>query len=213
MSGSSEHRTSLSEPMDTADRRANDEGERSDTLPVAFDTEQLSTERTLLRRLTEHDAAALHDITGSRRAMRYWYPGPDPDVAATARRIAEIESHWRDFGFGDWAVIERNGDALIGFAGLHHISDMAEVNIGYVLEPSHWRCGLGTEVCQEILDYGLGRLALPEVVAVIDPRNRASTGLASKCGLWLRERRTWQGQPRVVYSLTRARWVPKGSSD
>ena len=53
------------------------------------------TERLLLRRLTPADAAALHDVTGDPAVMRYWYPGADADLAATATRIAEIEAQWQ----------------------------------------------------------------------------------------------------------------------
>ena len=142
--------------------------------------------------------------------MRYWYPGPDANVEQTARRIGDIEAHWRRYGFGDWAVVDRSSDELIGFSGLHHIADMAEVNIGYVLEPPYWRRGLGSEVCRHVLDYGFTQLALPEVVAVIDPRNDASIGVVRKLGLTLRERCAWQGQARVVYALMQAEWEAEG---
>ena len=170
----------------------------------------LEADRVVLRRLTERDALALHRSAGDPEAMRYWYPGPDADLEQTARRIADIEEHWRRCGFGDWAVAGRLSGELIGFAGLHHIADMAEVNIGYVLEPRYWRRGLGSEVCRLVLDYGFKQLALPEVVAVIDPHNDASIGLVRKFGLRLRGRCAWQGQARVVYALTQADWEAQG---
>ena len=166
----------------------------------------------VLRRLTQDDAAVLHRVTGDRLAMRFWHPGPDADVAAAKRRIADIEAHWRRYGFGDWAVLEGTSGELIGFAGLHHIAGMAEVNAGYVLAPSRWRRGIGAQVCRLLLDYAFAHLELPEVVAVIDPQNAASLALAEACGLKLRERRTWQGQPRAVYAMARVDWEAQGGS-
>ena len=170
--------------------------------PVAEAT--LETERLLLRRLAQDDAAALHRCTGDRGVMRYWHPGSDADVAATEGRIAEIDEHWQRHGFGDFAVIERETGALVGFAGLHHIDGMAEVNAGYALVPGCWRRGLGTELCRLLLAHGFADLGLPEIVAVIDPRNDASLTLAERCGLGFRRQFTWQGRPRVLYAMTRA---------
>ena len=192
------------------------DGNRSGALrgftEVAARAVYLRTGQAVLRRLTPADAPALHRITGDRLAMRYWHPGPDADFVATERRISEIEAHWHRCGFGDWAVLDRADTKLIGFAGLHHIAGMAAVNVGYVLAPSHWRRGIGAELCRLLLDYAFARLGLPEVVAVIDPRNAASLALAGSCGLTLRERHAWQGQPRVVYAMTWADWEAMGGS-
>ena len=164
----------------------------------------LETERLSLRRLTEADVDALHRCTGDPAVMRYWHPGPDVDLAATAARIAEIEAHWCEHGFGDYAVLARGSGELIGFAGLHHIAGMAEVNLGYALAPARWRRGLGTEACAVLLSHGFADLGLPEIVAVVDPRNAASCALAERSGLRFRRETTWQGQPRLVLALTQA---------
>ena len=163
----------------------------------------LETERLLLRRLSAADAADLFRTVGDPDVMRYWHPGPDVDLAAVRRRIAEIERHWRRHGFGDWGVVDKADGELLGFAGLHHIVEMDEVNVGYALARSHWGRGLGSELVRFLLAYGLERLCLPEVVAVIDPRNEASIALAVSGGLDLRERRLWRGHERLVYGISR----------
>jgi [ribosomal protein S5]-alanine N-acetyltransferase len=160
--------------------------------------------RLLLRRLTPHDAPALHRCTGDAAVMRHWHPGPDADIVATASRIAEIDAHWQRHGFGDWAVLMRDSGELIGFAGLHHVAGMTEVNVGYALVLTHRRRGLGTELCTLLLEHGFTVLDLPEIVAVIDPRNSASVALATHCGLTFRRELIWQGQSRVLHAMTRA---------
>jgi ribosomal-protein-alanine N-acetyltransferase len=176
----------------------------SDSTRLAVTDRALETERLLLRRLTSADAAALHRCTGDPAVMRYWYPGPDDGLDATAARIAEIEAHWREHGYGDFAVTARDSGELIGFAGLHHITGMAEVNLGYALVPARWRRGLGAELCAKLLAHGFTSLGLPEIVAVIDPRNAASVALAERSGLRLRRETAWQGQPRLVLALMQA---------
>lgn len=164
----------------------------------------IETERMLLRRMTPQDAAGLHGCTGDAEVMRHWHPGPDVRIADTARRIAEIEAHWQRYGFGDYAVLARDSADLVGFAGLHHIAGVTEVNVGYALVPSCWRQGLGGELCRSLLAHGFDFLSLPEIVAVIDPRNTASVTLAEHCGLGFRRVLSWQGQPRVLHAITRA---------
>jgi RimJ/RimL family protein N-acetyltransferase len=138
--------------------------------------------------------------------MRFWYPGPDADLVATAARIAGIEAHWREHGFGDYGVTARDSGELVGFAGLHHIAGMTEVNVGYALVPARWRQGLGAELCAALLAHGFGDLGLAEIVAVVDPRNAASVALAGRCGFALRGETTWQGQARLVFVITPAEY-------
>jgi [ribosomal protein S5]-alanine N-acetyltransferase len=164
------------------------------------------TKRLVLRRLTPGDAAALHRCAGDPAVMRHWYPGPDADIDATAARIAEIEAHWREHGFGDYGVTARDSGELVGFAGLHHIAGMTEVNVGYALVPDRWRQGLGAELCAALLAYGFGALGLAEIVAVVDPRNAGSVALAERCGLAWRGETTWQGQARLVFGVTQVEY-------
>jgi hypothetical protein len=86
--------------------------------------------------------------------MRLWAPGADRDLSATNQRIRVMNLHWREHGFGDWGLFERATNELIGFAGLHHILDMEEVNIGYVIAQSRWRRGYALEACRSALEVG-----------------------------------------------------------
>jgi RimJ/RimL family protein N-acetyltransferase len=138
--------------------------------------------------------------------MEFWFPGPDAGVAAAARRIEGIEAHWAAHGFGDLGVVAAPDGTLIGFAGLHLIPGVAEVNVGYALLPSVWGRGIGTQVCRTLIAWGLGWLRLPALVAVIDPRNAASIAVATACGLTLAERFVWSGQDRLAYRISASRW-------
>jgi [ribosomal protein S5]-alanine N-acetyltransferase len=172
--------------------------------PIESHPPHPATTRLTLRRLRPDDAADLFRTVGDPDVMRYWAPGPDATVDATAQRITEIDHHWTTHGFGDWAVLENATGALVGFAGLHHIAEMAEVNVGYAFEKSRWGLGYGTEVCRATIAHGLDRLALPEIVAVIAPQNVASIRVAEKCGLTFWKHFVWSGRDRVAYRITRA---------
>jgi ribosomal-protein-alanine N-acetyltransferase len=133
--------------------------------------------------------------------MRYWAPGPDPDLSASTHRIRMMNLHWREHGFGDWGLFERATNELIGFAGLHHIADMEEVNIGYAIARSRWRRGYALEACRSVLEVGFRDLGLATIVAVIAPANAASRRLARRLDLRYWKRLLWAGRDRMVYRI------------
>jgi ribosomal-protein-alanine N-acetyltransferase len=133
--------------------------------------------------------------------MRHWAPGPDRDLSATTQRIRGMNLHWRVHGFGDWGLFEREANELIGFAGLHHIPGVGEVNIGYAIARSSWRRGYALEACRSILEVGFRDLHLRTIVAIIAPVNGASRRLARRLGLRYWKRLLWAGHDRVVYRI------------
>jgi ribosomal-protein-alanine N-acetyltransferase len=159
----------------------------------------LETSRLLLRRLKPEDAEPLFDVVGDPKVMEFWAPGPDKTIRQTIERIRAINKHWDVHGFGDWALIEKTQNRLIGFCGLHFIADMKEVNVGYAIKRSKWQLGYGTEIVKLILDFGFNVLGLHEVVAVIDPRNQASIRLIQKCDLRYWKEGSYMGRARVIY--------------
>ena len=104
-------------------------------------------------------------------------------------RVAE---HWRTYGFGLWAVVERSSERMIGFAGICHPLWLAgwerTVEVGWRLHRDAWGRGYATEAGRAALRHGFERLALAEIVAFIHPHNLRSTAVAERLGLVHRER-------------------------
>ncbi len=102
---------------------------------------------------------------------------------------AYIDFVYAFYGFGMWAVCDRTTDRIIGRCGLNviQIEDDVFVEIGYLIEKGQRRQGLASEAVRAVLDYADEELALDEIVACIDPDNRASIGLARRSGfVWQR---------------------------
>lgn len=163
---------------------------------------KIKTERLILRPLKHSDATEFIRIVGDDEVMKYWYPGPDKTIQETTQRITHIQEHWKTHHFGDWGVIEKQNNRLIGFSGLHYIAGMSEVNIGYAFERLKWRQGFGFETCKAVLDFGLSQLQLFPIVAVISPQNDASIHLMKKCGLEFWKNVNWSEQERVAYKTS-----------
>jgi len=96
-----------------------------------------------------------------------------------SRPIADYQK----YGYGRWACVLKASGEVIGFAGLKHLPDLQEVDLGYRLLPDYWGQGLATEACRGVLDYGRTRLGLEQIMAMVDPANLASVRVLEKLGL------------------------------
>jgi ribosomal-protein-alanine N-acetyltransferase len=90
----------------------------------------LETPRLLLRPFTRDDAADHARIYAKPEVTRFLARGPFLGEAAAQRSRAALElfiDHWREHGFGVWAVIDRATGALIGQCGLKYLPESPEV--------------------------------------------------------------------------------------
>jgi ribosomal-protein-alanine N-acetyltransferase len=112
--------------------------------------------------------------------------------------IAAFASH----GFGQWAVREMHQGPIIGFCGLRFIEETPDVEILYGFLPSYWGKSYATEAATAILAYAIDKAGLNEVVADIDPPNRASVRVAEKLGLEFVKEIERKGLPALRYRAT-----------
>jgi Acetyltransferase (GNAT) domain len=71
---------------------------------------------------------------------------------------------------------------LVGTAGLRPLEDLG-LEIFYSLSPASWGQGYATEAARAVLDYALGPLGLPEVLAEVDEGNAASIAVIERLGM------------------------------
>lgn len=146
----------------------------------------IETARLRLRALTAADLRRLHRIYGDPETMRsIGSTGrPSPDVAATRRTLERLIEHDRRHGFGLWAVDERDGEPLVGIAGLLLLGgDGPEVEAAYLVRRDRWGRGYATEALRAVLGVAHGALRLARVVALAYPENDASRRVMEKAGM------------------------------
>lgn len=145
-----------------------------------------STDRLTLRELTGADAEALHRMYGDAETMRFVgrFGRPTADAAATARVLASLRRHAELHGFSLWAMDERDGDGLVGIAGLAWVEGRGpDVEAAYVLRRDRWGRGYATEALREVLRIGHDELGLERIVALAYPENDASRRVMEKAGM------------------------------
>ncbi|WP_417068447.1 GNAT family N-acetyltransferase [Niveibacterium terrae] len=153
------------------------------------------------------DLDALAALTADPLVMKGVGTGATLDRATTLRWI---ESHLRSyarFGYGCWAVVERESGDVIGWGGLSHSPNTPEpplVEILFALSPNFWGRGLGTELVGEIVAAAWRRPQLEEILATLDPDNAASVKALEKNGfIHVQTEVGDDGLPSAWYGLLR----------
>jgi RimJ/RimL family protein N-acetyltransferase len=98
--------------------------------------------------------------------------------------LGEDEGHWERFGFGPWAVLERQSGDYLGRVGLKwtEVGDRAGIEVLWAIDSSRHGEGFAAEAAAAALDLA-AELELDEIFAMILPINAASLRVAEKIGL------------------------------
>jgi RimJ/RimL family protein N-acetyltransferase len=163
------------------------------------------TDRLILRHFTLADADAMAKIFGDAEVMRYG-PGVQTPQWVDDWLRSWIERRYAEWGFGFWAVVEPSSGAVIGYCGLTQFSNRCaagEAELGYRLARAHWGQGYATEAARAVRDHAFATLALPRLIAMIDPRNTASLRVAEKLGMRYERDVMFEGytHPDRLYSI------------
>jgi ribosomal-protein-alanine N-acetyltransferase len=157
------------------------------TIPV------LVTARIILRPFELSDWSALKAVLDEPGIFRYFpsqLPWPQEKVE---KYIRHHQSHWRERGYGHWAVTLRETGQIIGWNGLEFLPDTNETEIGYLLSHTCHGRGLATEAARAIVDFGLNTVGLDEIIGLTHPENIASQRVLEKCGLIFTRRQEYFG--------------------
>jgi ribosomal-protein-alanine N-acetyltransferase len=161
------------------------------------------TPRLILRPFTSQDAGSLHRVLGGRDVLRY-FPNPEPPTMERAERmIAHQLEHWRDYGYGWWAVELSATGEYTGWCGLQFLPETEETEVGYLLGRPFWGRGLATEAAQASVRHGFEVLGLETIVAIVHPENIASQRVIEKLGMSFTGQAHYFGMPCYHYTLER----------
>ena len=149
----------------------------------------LSTERLVLRPVTADDHAALLAHWTQPDVRRFLFDGAALSAAEVAETIEESIGDFAARGFGIWLI--ELGSAAAWTAPRPAWSARpgcgrwrsSGLEIFYSLAPGAWGHGYATEAARAVVEYGLGPLGLPEVLAEVDEGNAASVAVVKRLGM------------------------------
>jgi len=161
----------------------------------------LESSRLIYKQISNDSLGMLHEIFRDEKLTKYFVTGPDKNKKETLQRLEKIISHWKEYNFGDFIILNRETLDLVGFGGLHYKIKDGNINISYIVKDNYQRKGIGFEIAKTLLDYGYIQLNFEEIFAEIDPENSLSKILIEKCGFKKRGILEYQGYRREEYIL------------
>ena len=173
----------------------------------------LRTDRLILRPIIGADARSFFHNYQGEGVLRY-LPNPlQPPLEKVERFAASQQTHWDQYGYGNWGIELIGEPGLAGWAGLQFLPETQETEVGYLLGRSYWGKGYATEAAMASLQYGFEHFNFAEIIALVHPENAASLRVAKKCGMAVIERKVYWGLELVRHRLLKDEWrssQPKG---
>lgn len=168
---------------------------------------QITTERLFLRHFHILDREPMYRLFGDPEVMRFGEGVQTPEWVEAWLRTC-LERYSQTWGFGPYAVVEKQNQIVLGYCGLFYFPDIQgqpEVEIGYRLIRSVWGYGYATEAARAVRDFAFETLGIKRLVALIDPSNAASIRVAEKIGMRYEKDVMLEGysHPDRLYVVTR----------
>ncbi len=146
---------------------------------------ELETSRLLLRAVHIRDAGAFDEVFGDLEVMRF---SSGTKTKAEVREWIQrcLTHYYPEWGHGPLSVVEKTSGEVIGYCGLFYfpnIDGRPEIEVGYRLRTAFWGKGFATEAALRVQDYAFSELGKKRLIAMVDPGNLASIGVALKLGM------------------------------
>lgn len=149
------------------------------------DVPELRTERLILRKWRDEDLDPFAVLNSDPEVMQFM-----PKLLSRnecAARIQGIRDHFREHGFGLWAVEVRGVIPFVGFVGLSIPRFEAPfapcVEIGWRLAREAWGQGFATEAARAAVTFGFHEVGLPEILSYTVPDNVRSRRVMERIGM------------------------------
>jgi len=146
---------------------------------------KFATPRTYLREFAPADAAAVLTFNSNQQVTKFTGDaGLITSLADAQKVIHDVWLHeYRTYGYGRWAVVDKQTDKVIGFCGFKYLPHVDMPDIGYRFLPEYWGRGLASETAIACVEYGKTQLHIRRYFADVMPENIASVKVIKKLGL------------------------------
>ena len=149
-------------------------------------TQRLETDRLILRRYVNEDAAAMYKNWASDSEVTkflMWQPHSSQEVSQGITE--EWVKLYSNENFYHWAIVLKdNGNEPIGdIAVVEMKENISTVHIGYCIGRAWWHKGITSEALKAVMDFLFDEVDVNRIESRHDPRNPNSGGVMKKCGM------------------------------
>ncbi|MCP4537046.1 MAG: GNAT family N-acetyltransferase [Chloroflexi bacterium] len=161
------------------------------------------TPRLTLRPFTEDDIDPMYQIMIGKDVLRYFPRTDPPERDRVEKMVLGLLKHWKEYGYGLWAVESRSNGDLMGRCGLQYLPDTDEVEVDFILGREFWGQGFATEAGRTSVRHGFDELGVKSIVGIVHVDNGASQRALEKLGLTRKKRAEYFGMDCYQYSIDR----------
>ncbi len=149
---------------------------------VMVEIPTLETPRLRLTALSERHFNDYAAMLADPESTRWVGDGQPLDRTNAWRSLAMLLGHWQLRGFGMWALELKETGEFVGRAGLMYPDGWPDLELGWMLKPTHRHQGYATEAGNATLDFAWTQLRAPRVISLVRIGNEASDRLAERLG-------------------------------
>lgn len=144
----------------------------------------IETPRLRLRKLDRQDSADMYEYACREETTRYLLWNPHPSIGYTKSYLIMVQRMYRNGGYYDWAVVEKESGKMIGTCGFSRLDERHGVGeVGYVLNAAFHHRGYATEAASAVIEFGFRKLGLNRIEARYMAENEASRQVMERCGM------------------------------
>ena len=148
----------------------------------------LKTDRLLLRELKLSDVEAFFAMDNNPNVHNYLWNKPVQKIEEIIEIIQSVRQQYVDNGIGRFAMISKETNEFIGWAGLKYNTEAVnhKVNfydIGYRLDEKFWGKGYASEAAVAWLNYSFETMKIKTMEAAAHTDNIASNRILQKIGM------------------------------
>ena len=161
-------------------------------------TNEIDTERLLLRRFVLSDAVSVHRNWASDPEVQTNYGEPVYEtLESVTKLLGKYVGRYDEPNFFRWAVIEKTSGECIGQIAYFLVdagNEFAEIE--YCIGTAFQGKGYATEACKAVIRYGFEEIGLHKVQICCRTENPGSRRVIEKCGL------TYEGTLRDYFKMS-----------
>lgn len=149
-------------------------------------TQRLETDRLILRRYVNADAAAMYKNWASDEEVTKfltWPPHSNEEVSRSV--IEDWINRYSSERYYHWAIVlKENGEEPVGDIAVLNIKEnVSTAHIGYCIGRTWWHKGITSEALKAVMDFLFDEVDVRRIEAGHDPRNPNSGKVMEKCGM------------------------------